>query len=134
MTVQYATGTRNARMDRVTTDAGAAAFVQFWNGTVPATPATAPGGTLLASCAMANPVAPAASGGVWTASAIASDTNANASGTPTFCRIATSETGTTTGIAQFSSGIGSGDVQISAAIVATGTVAVSSLVITEGNA
>jgi hypothetical protein len=83
---------------------------------------------------MANPIAGAASGGVLTASTIANDTNANSSGTPTFCRISTTETGTTTGVMQCSAGIGSGDVQISQAIVATGVVAVSSLTITEGNA
>lgn len=134
MTVQYATTTRNNRLDEVPSDAGAAAFLQFWNGTVPATPTTAPAGTLLASCAMANPIAPAASGGVLTMSAISNDASANASGTPTFCRISTSETGTTTGVMQCSAGLSGADINISAAIVATGIVAVSSLTITEGNA
>lgn len=133
MAVQYAVTTRNNRLDEITADAGATAFLQFWNGAVPATPVTAPAGTLLASCAMSNPIAAAASGGVLTMSAITSDTNANASGTPTFCRIATNETGTTTGVVQMSAGIGSGDVQIDQAIVATGTVAVSSLTITDGS-
>jgi hypothetical protein len=83
---------------------------------------------------MSNPVAAAASGGLWTASAITSDTNAAASGTPTFARISTNASGTTTGIMQCSAGLSATDIVISAAIVATGTVAVSSLTITEGNA
>ena len=134
MAIQYAVTTRNNRLDEVTADAGTGAYIQFWNGAVPATPVTAPAGTLLASCACSNPIAPAASAGALTLSAVTSDTNANASGTPTFFRIATTETGTTTGIVQGSCAVGSGDLSIDAAIVATGTVAVSSLVITDGSA
>jgi len=134
MAVQYAITTRNNRLDEVIADAGASAWLQFWNGAVPATPVTAPAGTLLASCAMSNPIAPAASSGVLTCSGITSDTDANASGTPTFCRISTTETGTTSGIVQMSAASPSGgDINIDQAIVATGTVAVSGLTITDGS-
>ena len=133
MAVQYRVTTRNNRLDEITTDAGATAFLQFWDGALPATPITAPAGTLLASCAMSNPIAPAASAGLLTMSAITSDTDANASGTPTFCRIATNETGTTTGVVQMTSQIAGGDVSIDAAIVVTGTVAVTALSITDGS-
>jgi hypothetical protein len=120
-------------MDEITTAVGATGWLQVWDGALPATPATAPAGTLLASLAMSNPIAPAASGGVLTLSAITDDTNANATGTPTFARFATSETGTTTGIVQMSAAVGSGDLNFDASIVSAGTVAVSSLTITEGN-
>lgn len=126
MTVSYAALTQRNRMDEVVADAGATAWLQIWDGSIPATPTTAPAGTLLASCAMSNPIAPAAAGaGVLTLSAITDDTNANATGTPTFARIATSETGTTTGVAQMTAGVGSGDVNFNASITAGATVSIT---------
>ena len=132
MTLQYKDTLRNNRLDEITGLAGASAWLQFWDGSIPATPATAPGGTLLASCSMSNPIAPIASSGALTMSTIADDTNANASGTPTFARIATTETGTTSGVVQMSAGVGSGDITFDAAIVAGGTVTVTALVVTDG--
>ena len=105
----------------------------MWDGALPASADTAPAGTLLASCACSNPIAAAASGGVLTMSAISDDTNANATGTPTFFRIATTETGTTTGIVQGSAAVGSGDLNFDASIVAAGTVSISALTITDGS-
>lgn len=133
MAVSYTTTLGNNRLDEITGLVGATGWLQIWDGTVPATPATAPAGTLLASCAMSNPIAAAASGGVLTMSAITSDSSANASGTPTFARIATSETGTTTGLVQMTAGVAGGDLSFDAAIVATGTVAISSLTITDAS-
>ena len=60
MAVQYAVTTRNNRLDEVTADSGVAAWLQVWDGALPATPVTAPAGTLLASMALSNPIAPAA--------------------------------------------------------------------------
>lgn len=136
MAVQYATTTRNNRLDEVTTDSGTGAFLQVWDGALPATPTTAPAGTLLASMALSNPIAPAASGGVLTidVTPVPTDASANASGTPTFCRIATTETGTTTGVMQCSAGVGSGDISFSAAITVGGTVTLTSLTVTDGSA
>jgi hypothetical protein len=136
MAVQYAVTTRNNRLAQVTSGAGATAWLQVWDGALPATPVTAPAGTLLASMALANPIAPAPSGGVLTVtvSPVPTDSSANASGTPTFCRIATSETGTTTGVVQMSAGVGSGDISFSAAITVGGTVTLTSLTITDGSA
>lgn len=133
MAISYATTTRNNRLDEVTADAGATAWIQVWDGSVPASPTTAPAGTLLASCACSNPIGAAASGGVLTFSAISDDSSANASGTPTFFRVATSETGTTAGVAQGTAGVGSGDLNFDAAIVVSGTVSISSLTITDGS-
>lgn len=135
MAVQYLASLRNNRLDEVTADCGATAFLQVWDGALPATPATAPAGTLLASMALSNPIAPAASGGVLTidVTPVPTDAAANASGTPTFCRIATSETGTTSGVVQMSAGVGSGDISFSAAITVGGTVTLTSLTITDGS-
>lgn len=134
MAVQYTDTVRNARLAEVTSAVGATGWLQIWDGALPATPATAPAGNLLASLQMSNPIAGAPSGGVLTMSAITDDTAANASGTPTFARIATSETGTTTGVVQMSAGVGSGDINFDAAIVVAGTVSVSTLTITDGSA
>lgn len=135
MAVQYLTTLRNSRLDEVTTASGATAWLQVWDGALPATPATAPAGTLLASMALSNPIAPAAAAGVLTidVTPVPTDSSANASGTPTFCRIATSETGTTTGVVQMSAGVGSGDISFSAAITVGGTVTLTSLTITDGS-
>ena len=137
MTIQYAEQLREDRLDEITASAGATAWLQVWDGAVPATPVTAPAGTLLASCAMSNPIAGAApnsgSAGTLPMDAIADDTDANAAGTPTFFRIATSETGTTTGVVQGSAGVGSGDLNFDSTIAAGGTVSITSLVITDGS-
>jgi hypothetical protein len=81
---------------------------------------------------MSDPIAPAASSGVLTMSAIADDSDANAGGTPTFARIATSETGTTSGVVQMTAGVGSGDLNFDAAVVVSGTVSINSLALTDG--
>ena len=133
MATHYLDSLRSNRMDEVTNDVGATGWLQVWDGAIPAQPDTAPAGNLLASLQMSNPIAPAASAGVLTMSSITDDTNANNSGTPTFGRFATSETGTTTGVVQFSAGVGSGDLNFDAAIVSGGTVSVTSFTITEGN-
>lgn len=124
MATSYAPTTENNRLDEVTADAGAAAFFQVWDGALPADAATAPAGNLLASCAMTNPIAAAASGGVLTLSAITDDSSANNTGTPTFCRIATDETGTTTGVAQIDAAVGSGSVNFDASITSGATVSI----------
>lgn len=134
MAIEYSVTLRNNRLDEITAIAGAAAYLQVWDGALPATAITAPAGTLLASCACTiTNIAPAASAGVLTLSAIADDTNANASGTPTFFRIATDETGTTTGVVQGSAAVGSGDLNFDAAIVVAGTVSITALTITDGS-
>lgn len=134
MAIQYTTTVRNNRLNEVTAAAGAAAWLQVWDGALPSTPDATPAGTLLASCSMSNPIAPNASSGVLTMSAIANDTSAAAGGTPTFARIASTETGATSGVTQMSAGVGSGDLSFDAPVVILGTVTVSSLVITDGSA
>lgn len=141
MAVQYKTATRNARLDilsagSASAGAGTAAYLQVWAGAVPATPSTAPAGSLLASMALSNPLAPASSGGTLTidVTPVPTDSSANASGDPTFCRIAVDETGTTSGVFQCSAGVGSGDISFSASITSGGTVTLTSLTIADGSA
>ena len=124
MTVSYREATENSRLTQVVTDAGATAWFQTWSGAVPATPIAAPAGSLLASCSMSATIG-TVTGGVLTLNAIADDTTANGTGVPTFCRIATTETGTTTGIAQMSAAVGSGDVNFDASITAGATVSIT---------
>lgn len=70
-------------------DAGAgAATLRIYDGTVPATADTAlSGNTLLAQLTMSDPAFGAAANGVATASAITSDSAADATGTASFFRI-----------------------------------------------
>lgn len=125
MATSYAVTTQNNRLDEVIADASTAAFFQTWSGALPATASTAPASTLLASCAMTNPIAPAAAGGSIILSTITDDASAVAAGVPTFCRIATDESGTTTGIAQIDAAVGSGSVNFSANISAGAVVSIA---------
>lgn len=127
----YVTSLRNQRLIEITLaqDAGAGAgTLRFYDGTVPANAGSAlSGNTLLSQHNLSDPSAPNASGGVLTYNAIADDTSADASGTPTFCRTLDSDANV---VAQF---LCPSEVSIGA-ITATNPVEVTSLTITEGNA
>lgn len=133
MALSYKTSVRNTRMDALTTSITATSRLKVYTGSAPANTAT-PTGTLLATLTPANPFAAGASGGVLTASAIASATAA-ASGTPGYFRVidGTTDDGTHTQV-QGSSAVGSGDLNFASTIASGGTVSISSFVITEGNA
>lgn len=89
-------------------------------------------GTLLATNHFANPAFGSASTGVATASAIVSDTNAAASGTAAHFRIYTGAGGDTAALAQGNSGTSGTDLVFdNNVIVAGGTVAISSMTITQ---
>ena len=140
MTVSYTTTLRNNRLDEITTLAGATAWLQIWKGAIPAAPDTAPAVETvpMASLALANPISAAASSGTpgqidIGLAGITDDTSAALSGTPTFARIATSETGTTTGILQMTCGTAAEDLVFDADIVSGGTVAVTALTITDAS-
>ena len=127
MALGYVTTLRNSRLDEITTAISTSGVLRVYSGTQPAT-----GGaetTQLCELALTATAAPAASGGVLTFSAISDDTNADASGTPTWARLQTSAFAA---VVDMTAGVGSGDLNFNAAIVITGTVSVSSLVITDG--
>jgi len=83
MALAISTSARSAACDAIVDliDGGASAgYIQIRTGSAPATPATANSGTLLATLTFSDPAFGAASTGVATASAITSDSSADASG------------------------------------------------------
>ena len=130
MTVGMVATLRNARLDAITTFAGASCILRLYSGTRPAT-----GGaitTLLAELVCNATFAPAASAGVLTLNAIASDASANATGTASWARIFKSD-GTTI-VLDCSVGTSAADIILNTvSIVAAAVVACTSATITEGN-
>ena len=134
MAVSYSTTTRTARMTAVLSaiDAGSGAgTLKIYAGSVPANVGASLGAaTLLGTLTLSDP-AGTVSAGVLTFSAITQDSSADASGTPTFARIATSDG---TDILQCSAGVGSGGLNLGANPVSGQPLQISSLTLTEGNA
>jgi len=132
VTVRLNAAIRNGAMDAIPTAIGSNGLLRIYNGTQPANVAAAlSGNTLLAELALSATSAPAASSGVLTFSAISSDTSADATGTQTWATLTTSAG---TRVVDMSCGNGSGDLNLAGTITATGTVAVTSLTITDNNA
>ena len=132
MVVRLRTATRNNALDEITGDIGSSGFLRIYDGTQPAGPDTAlAGNTLLAELPLSVTFAAGASGGVLTASAITTEASAIATGTQTWASLVTSADAR---IVDMSCGNGSGDLDLAGTITATGTVAVTSLTITDGNA
>ena len=135
MTVSLRTATRNSMLDRITTDVGNAGLLRIYDATggVPASANVAISTqVLLAELTTGSPYAPAASGGVLTANAIAQDTSANATGTAAFYR--QFDSGGTNCIQQGIVGTSGQDLNLNTlSIVALGPVAVTSYVLTAGN-
>ena len=129
---------RNAMLDEITAelDAGVgAAKLRIYDGAQPADADTAVGAqTLLAELVMTDPSAGAAAAGVWTASAIADDASANATGTAAWFRIVDSDDNAVLD-GDITVTAGGGDIELdSLSITAGQTVSITSLTITEGNA
>lgn len=131
MTLGIIVGVRNSMLDAITTQAGASALLRIYDGSRPATGGAAT--TLLAELTCNATFAAAASSGVLTLNAIASDSSANATGTATWFRIVQSNG--STHVLDGSVGTSGQDLNLnSVSIVATGTVAISSFTITAPNA
>jgi len=132
MVVRLKTTTRNTGLDRITTEIGSSGFLRIYNGTQPTGPDTALSGqTLLAELPLSTTAAPAASGGILTFSAITNETSALVTGTQTWASLVTSAG---VRIVDMSCGNGTGDLSLSGTITAGGTVSVTALTITDGNA
>lgn len=133
MTISYTTATRNARLDAITTVAGNAALLRFYDGTPPANANTAlSGNTLLAELTCGSPLASSAASGVLTLNSVTQDSSANATGTAAFWRIYKSD-GTTV-VMQGSVGTSGADINLSTlSIVSTVPVQLTSMTITAGN-
>jgi hypothetical protein len=132
MTLSYAVTMKNSRLDQITSAISTSGLLRIYDGSVPTNADTALGAqVLLAELALSSAFAPGASSGVLTASAITSDTSANATGTATFFRLVTS--GGTSKV-QGTVGTSGQDLNLNTvSIAAAATVAVSSMVITSGN-
>ena len=134
MALKYSTTLRNAQLDAITTAVGTSGILRIYSGTRPANVAAAISGTLLAECVCnASAFAAAASGGVLTASAIADDSSANASGTASHYRLFRSD-GTTAVIDGDVSTSGA-DLNLDNTSINSGqVVSITSFTITAGNA
>ena len=131
MTVRLSATVRNAGLDAITTAIGTSGLLRIYNGTQPASVATAlSGNTLLAELPLSATAAPAASGGVLTFNAITDEASAPATGTQTWATLTTSAG---TRVVDMSCGNGSGDLNLSGTITSGGTVSVASLTITDNN-
>lgn len=130
MALGYATGLRNAKLDAITTFAGASCKLRIYNGTRPATGGTAT--TLLAELTCNATFAPAASGGVLTLNAVTQDSSADATGTATWFRLVKSDG--TTHVMDGNVGTSGSDLNINTtSLVAGAAVQVTSFTITDGN-
>ena len=127
---------RNVMLDAITTRAGNAALLRIYDSTGTGRPSTGGAVTtqvLLAELTCGTPFAAAAAAGVLTLSAITTDASANNTGTATWFRIVKAD-GTTFVLDGNVAASGSDLNLTTVSIVATQPVAVSSFVITEGNA
>lgn len=134
MTISIRTTTRNNMLDEITGDVGNAALLRIYDGSAPASAnASLSGNTLLAELTCASPFAGAASSGALTASSITQDSSANATGTASFFRIY--DSGGTNSMLQGTVGTSGADLNLNTtSIVSGGPVAVTSFVLTAGNA
>ena len=132
MAYRLATDTRNKGCDGIVDDidAGAGAgTIAIRTGAQPTNVDDADTGTLLGTLTFSDPAFGAASSGTATASAITSDTNADASGTAGHFRIKDS---TPAIHSDGTCGMGSGDLSFdNNVIVAGGTIAISSFTVTQ---
>jgi len=130
MTIGMSAALRNARLDAITTAAGANAKLRLYSGTRPATGGTAT--TLLAELTCAATFAPAASGGVLTLNAITSDSSADASGTATWARLVKSDN---TFVMDMDVGTTGADLNMNSNVISAGAaVAITGATLTEANA
>ena len=131
MTIALNATVRNNMLDQITSRAGASCRIRIYSGTRPATGGTET--TVLAELTGNATFAPAASGGVLTLNAITQDSSADATGTASWFRIASS--GGTNHVLDGDVGTSGSDLNLnSTSIVAGGTVSISSFTITAPNA
>lgn len=129
MALGFVTTLRNSRLDQITSAVGSSGLLRIYDGSRPATGGTAT--TLLAELTCNATFAPSASGGVLTLNSITQDSSANATGTATWFRLATSG-----GTAQVDGNVGTSgsDLNLTTTSIVSGQpVSVSSATITEGN-
>lgn len=130
MTIGMSTALRNARLDAITTAAGANAKLRLYSGSRPATGGTVT--TLLAELTCGATFAPAASGGVLTLNSITGDSSADASGTATWARLVTSGN---TFVMDMDVGTSGSDLNMNSNVISAGAaVSITGATLTEANA
>lgn len=130
MAIALSTSLRNARADAITTAIGSSGLLRIYDGTRPASGGAAT--TKLAELALSATAAGASSGGVLTFSSISNDAAADATGTATWFRVVTSGGSF---VIDGNVGTSGSDLNLNTvSLVIGGPVAVSSFVLTEGNA
>jgi hypothetical protein len=136
MSLGFASGLRNNRLDQITAFAGAGAICRIYSGTRPATGAGISTQTLLAVLTFnAVAFAAAAAAGVLTLNSVTPTTNAAATGQAVWFRVVKADGSTFVMDGDVTSQSGNGDMKLdNVNIVITGTVAMASGVINEGNA
>lgn len=131
MALRLGTTARNNSCNGIvdTIDQGSGAgTIKMYTGAQPAAVSDNPSGTLLGTLTFSDPAFGSASTGVATASAITSDTNADASGT---CQHAAIYDSDSNALADLDAAQGSGSVNFdNNVVVAGGTLAVSSMTVT----
>lgn len=133
MTAQLSVAVRNARLNAIETTIGTSAVMKIRTGAQPANCAAADSGTVLATISLASDWAAAAASGTKAFQGAMSDSSADASGTAAHFRIYASD-GTTCHM-QGSVGTSGADLNLgSVSITAGDLVAVTSFVLTDGNA
>jgi hypothetical protein len=133
MAIKYDATTRNAMLDALTTRVGTSGLLRIYDGSRPATVATAitTQVMLVALTTNATAFAAAASGGILTANAISNGT-AVATGTASWFRLFKSDG--TTAIVDGDVSTSGADLNLNNTSIATGqTVSVTAFTVTEGN-
>lgn len=135
MSLGFAVGLRNARLDQLTAFYGASALLRIYSGTRPNTGAALSGNTLLAQLTLGAVLAAAASSGALTLNAISPQNSAAATGLAAWFRIVKADgttfctDGGTSTVAQ-----GTGELRLDDVnIIQGGTVAISQGTILDGN-
>ena len=128
ISVAAANAKADAAVDLIDASTPTPGYLEIYDGAMPATVATANAGNKLATLTFALPAFGAATNRVATANAIASDSDADASGTPTYARI---YNGAGTAIMDVDAGVGSGSMNFNQAIVQHGVVSIMAMTYTQ---
>lgn len=133
MALSYSTTVRNNRLDEITAAIGSNGLARIYSGTPPVNVgASLSGNTQLAELALSATAAPTASAGQLSFNTITDDVSADATGTATFFRLVTSGG---SAVVQGTVGTSGADINFNTVSFSSGgTVSLTSLVLTEGNA
>lgn len=134
MTIQLSTTVRNAMLDAIETAIGTSAILKIRTGSVPATPATADSGTVLATLNLPSDYMAAAASGAKAKTGTWQDTSADAAGTAGHFRIYDSGGSTCHLQGTVTATGGGGDMELDNTNIASGQqVTVTAFTLTDGN-